>query len=80
MKRTAKKYGTRPQLEKEKSRPLAEKERIENATGVTAAREREAQQKRIEAAQERQERDRYNAERQAKRLTNPSKGKNEPSL
>ena len=77
---TTKKYGTRPQLEKQKSKLLAEKERIENATGVTAAKEREEQQKRNEAIQQRQERDRYNAKRQAKRLANPNKDKNEPSL
>ena len=76
----AKKYGTKPQLEKQKSKLLAEKKQIENATGVTAAKEREAQQKRDEVIRQQQERDRQNAERKAKRLANSSKNKNEPSL
>ena len=79
---TIKKYGTKPQLDKEKSKLLIEKKRIEDSTGVTAARERDAQQKRDEVMRERQERDRQNAERQAKRLANPnlSKGRNDVSL
>ena len=75
-----KKYGNKYQLEKEKSKLLIEKTQIENATGVTAARELEQQRKRDEVIRQHQERDRYNAERKAKRLENPSKGKNEPSL
>jgi len=58
---------------------LAEKTRIENATGVTAAREAEEQRKRDAVIQRHRDRDRYNAERKAKRLENPSKGKNEYS-
>ena len=77
---TTKKYGTKPKLEKEKSKLLAEKKQIEDATGVTAAKERAIQQKRNEVIQRQQDRDRQNAERKAKRLANPSKGKNEPSL
>ena len=49
---TTKKYGTRPQLEKQKSKLLSEKERIENATGITAVREHEEQRKRNEAMQQ----------------------------
>jgi len=75
-----KKYGIEYQLEKEKSKLLIEKTQIENTTGVTAARELEQQRKRDEVIRQHQERDRYNAERKAKRLENPSKGKNEPSL
>ena len=77
---TTEKYGTKPKLEKEKSKLLAEKERIENATGVTATRERGEQRKRNEVIQQRQERDRQSAEKKAKRLSNPnpSKGKNNP--
>jgi len=75
-----KKYGNKYQLEKEKSKLLIEKTQIENATGVTAARELEQQRKRDEVIRQHQERDRYNAERKAKRLENPNKGKNEPSL
>ena len=77
---TIKKYGTKPKLEKQKSKLLTEKKQIENSTGVTAAREREEQRKWNEALQRQQERDRYNAERRAERLANPSKRKNEPSL
>ena len=75
------KYGTKPQLEKQKSKLLAEKKQIEDSTGVTAAREREQQRKRNEVIQQQQERDRRNAERKAERLANPnkSKGKNERS-
>jgi len=40
-----KKYGNKYQLEKEKSKLLIEKTQIENATGVTAARELEQQAK-----------------------------------
>jgi len=75
-----KKYGNKYQLEKEKSKLLIEKTQIENATGVTAARELEQQRKRDEVIRQHQERDRYNAERKAKRLGNPSKRRNEPSL
>jgi len=63
----------------EQSKLLNEKTRIENATGVTAAREAEQQRKRDEVIQQHQDRDRYNAERKAKRLENPSKRKNELS-
>jgi len=77
---TTKKYGTKSKLEKEKSKLLTEKKQIENATGVTAAKEREEQRKRNEVIRLQQERDRYNAERKAQRLANPSKSKNEPSL
>ena len=75
-----KQYGTRPQLNKELSKLLTEKRQIEDATGVTAAREYERQQKRKDATQQRQERDRQNAERKAKRLGNPSRNSHEPSL
>ena len=75
-----KKCGTKPKLEKEKSKLLAEKKQIEDATGITAAREHEEQQKWSEALQRKQERERYNAEMQAKRLANPSKNKNDISL
>ena len=78
--KTTKKYGSKPKLKDEKYKLLAEKKRIEDSTGVTAACEREQRQKRNEVIQQRQERDRYNADRQAKRFENPSKGKNEPSL
>ena len=77
---TEKQYGTRPQLEKEKDRLLTEKLRIENATGITAAREAEQQRKRDAVIQQRQDRDRYNAERKAKRLENSSRDKNAPNL
>ena len=79
---TIKKYGTKPKLKKEKSKLLAEKKRIEDATGVTAAREREEERKRNEVIRQQQERDRRNAERRAERLANPNqvKGKNEQSL
>ena len=52
---------------------------MEDATGVTAAKERDIQQKRNEVIQRQQDRDHQNAERKAKRLANPnlSKGKNE---
>ena len=75
------KYGTKPKLEKQKSKLLIEKKHIEDTTGVTAAREREQQRKRNEVIQQQQERDRRNAERKAARLANPnlSKGKNEHS-
>ena len=78
-KETKKKYGTESQLKSEKSKLLAEKTRIENATGVTAACEAEQQRKRDAVIQRNQDRDRYNAERKAKRLENPSRDKNEPS-
>ena len=74
---TAKKYGNRTELVYKKSKLLAEKKQIEDSTGVTAAREREEQRKRNEVIGRQQERDRRNAESQAKRLANPSKGKNE---
>jgi len=77
---TTKKYGTKTQLESEKSKLLKEKTQIENATGVTAAREAEQQRKRDDVVRRQQDRDYYNAERKAKRLENPSKNKNEPSL
>ena len=57
-----------------------EKLRIENATGVTAAREAEQQRKRDEVIQRHQDRDRYNAERKARRLENPSNDKNAQSI
>ena len=69
---TIEKYGTKPKLEKEKSKLLAEKKQIEDATGVTAAKQRDAQQKRNEVIQRQQDRDRQNAERKAKRLANPN--------
>ena len=72
---TTKKYGTKPKLEKEKSKLLAEKKQIEDATGVTAAKERDVQQKRNEVIQRQQDRDRQNAERKAKRLANPNLSK-----
>jgi len=78
-KETKVKYGTESQLKSEQSKLLAEKTRIENATGITAAREAEQQRRRNEVVQRHQERDRYNAERKVKRLENPSKGKNELS-
>jgi len=65
---TTKKYGTTWQLESDKSKLLKEKTQIENATGVTAAREAEQQRKRDAVIQQQQDRDRYNAERKAKRL------------
>ena len=77
---TTKKYGTTWQLESEKSKLLKEKTQIENATGVTAAREAEQQRKRDAVIQQQQDRDRYYAERKAKRLENPNRGKNSPSL
>ena len=52
---------------------------LEDSTGVTAYREREQQRKRNEVIQQ-QGRDRRNAEREADRLVNPNKSKNEPSL
>jgi len=79
-KETAQKYGAKPQLEKEKDRLLDEKLRIENATGITAAREAEQQRKRDAVIQQRESRDRYYAERKARRLENPSKGKDELKL
>ena len=74
-----KKYGTKPKLEKEKSKLLAKKKQIEDATGVTAAREREQQRKRNEVIQRQQESNCQNAERKVKRLANLnlSKSKNE---
>jgi len=75
---TKKKYGTTWQLESEKSKLLKEKTQIENATGVTAAREAEQQRKRDAVIQQQQGRDRYNAERKAKRLENPSVCKDDP--
>ena len=77
---TTKKYGTKTQLESEKSKLLKEKIKIENATGITAAREFEQQQKRNDVIRQQQDRDRYNAERKAKRLENPSKNISGPSL
>ena len=77
---TTKKYGTAWQLESEKSKLLKEKTQIENATGITATREAEKQRKRDAVIQRQQDRDRYNAERKAKRLENPSINKNAPSL
>ena len=77
---TTKKYGTKPKLKNEKSKLLAEKKRIEDSAGVTAAREREQQQKRNEVIQQRQKRDHYNAERKAKRLENPIKNNHEHDL
>jgi len=79
-KETTKNYGTRPQLEKAKDNLLAEKRQIENATGITAMREREQKQKRDEVIKQRQNRERYNAERKAKRLENPNRGKNEAEI
>ena len=75
-----KQYGTKSQLNKQLSKLLTEKKQIEDATGVTAAREQEQQRKRDEVIQQQRERDRYNAEQKAKRLANPFKNKNEPSL
>ena len=65
------KYGTESQLETEKANLLVEKKRIEDATGVTAAREFEQQRKRDVAIKQRQERERYNAERKVMRLETP---------
>jgi len=79
-KETVKKYGYAPQLESDKAKLLAEKVRIENATGVTAAREADKQAKRDVVITQRESRDRYNAERKAKRLENPNRGKDEQSL
>jgi len=45
---------------------------------ITAA--REAEQQRDEVVQRHQDRDRYNAERKAKRLENPNANKNEQRL
>jgi peptidoglycan hydrolase CwlO-like protein len=73
------KYGTESQLKNEQSKLLAEKTRIENATGVTAAREAEQERKRETVRQQHQSRDRYNAERRVKRLENPNVNKNAPS-
>jgi len=78
-KETVEKYGTESQLKSQKDKLLAEKTRIENATGVTAAREAEQERKRDEVIQRHQERERYNAERKAKRLENPDRGKDELS-
>ena len=75
-----KKYGNRTQLENEKSKLLKEKGQIEDAAGVTAAREREQHWKRSEAIRQRQERERYNVERKAERLVSPSKNRNAPNL
>jgi len=74
-KETKAKYGTKSQLKNEQPKLLAEKTRIENATGITAACEAEQQRKRDEVIQRHQDRDRYNAERKIKRLKNPSKRK-----
>ena len=79
-KETTKNYGTRPQLERAKDNLLAEKRRIENATGITAMREAEQQRKRDEVIRQRESRDRYNAERKSKRLTNPNRGKDEAEI
>jgi len=46
---TAKKYGSTPQLENKLANLLKEKKKIEDSTGVTAAREREGQRQRDEA-------------------------------
>ena len=64
----------------QKDKLLAEKFRIENTTGITAAREAEQQRKRDEVIQRHQCRDRYNAERKVKRLENPNLKKDEASL
>jgi len=48
--------------------------------GKGGTREAEQQRKRDAVVQRHQERERYNAERKAKRLENPSKGKEEPKL
>jgi hypothetical protein len=77
---TTKNYGTRPELEKEQSKLLAEKRLIENSTGITAMREAGQQRKRDEVIRQRESRDRYNAERKAKRLTNPCANRDEQSL
>jgi hypothetical protein len=74
-KNAEKKYGTEYQLENEKDSLLMEKRRIEDATGITAARELEQKRKRDVAIRQRQERDRYNAERRAKELENPNRDK-----
>jgi len=73
-------YGTTPQLEKQRDKLVSEKIRIENATGVTAERDRVLQEKRDAVIKERESRDRYNTERKAKRLANPSRDKDEVSL
>ena len=78
--KTVKEYGTESQLKLQKDKLLTEKLRIENSTGVTAAREAEQQRKRDAVIQQRESRDRYNAERKAKRLENPNKGKDELKL
>jgi hypothetical protein len=68
-----KKYGTKPQLEKQKSVLLKEKKQIEDATGVTAARELEQQKKRDEVIRQHQERDRYKPEFDGKNMETASK-------
>ena len=73
-------YGYKSSLESKKSNLLVEKRHIENATGITAQRVLEQQQRRDEIVRQQQERNRYNAERRAKQLGNPSKKKDEPSL
>ena len=67
-------------FEDKKSKLLAEKRHIENATGITAQRERELQQKRDEVIRQQQERNRYNTKHKAQQFENPSKKKDEPSL
>ena len=73
-------YGTTAQLEKQRDKLVNEKIRIENATGVTAERNRVSQEKRDAVIQQRESRERYDAERRAKRLVNPSRDKDEASL
>ena len=79
-KETVEKYDTKPQLEKQKDNLLAEKLQIENAIGVTAAREAEQQRKRDEVIQRHQDRDRYNAECKTKRLVNPNRNKDNKTI
>ena len=73
-------YGHKSSLEDRKSQLLVEKNHIENATGITAQREYEQQQKRDDITRQQRERSRHNAERRAKQLEKPIKKRDEPSL
>jgi len=74
-KNAEKKYGIDYLLENEKDNLLAEKKRIEDATGITAAHELEQTRKHDAAIRQRQEREQYDAKRRAMRLENPNVNK-----
>jgi len=78
-KNAEKKYGIDYLLENEKDNLLIEKKQIEDATGITDAREHEQQRKRDAAIQKQQDRDRYNAERNRNRAT-PAQSNNEHEI